>query len=238
FAEKYWQNQPAIGKRFRFYTDDKPGDWMPIVGVSANLVQLPNEPNPDPLVFLPYRQEQNDSMFLVLRSDGNPSSEVSAVRAAVQNMDQDLPLFEVGTLAEVVKHNMWFFRVFGVLFAVFAAIALVIASVGFYAVIAQATNSRTQEIGVRLALGATSGNIVGLVLTRGLRQLAGGMILGLAVAIPFARLITSLVVHVSPTDPFVFGSVALLLTSVGLFACWLPARRAAAHHPVNAIRYE
>jgi putative ABC transport system permease protein len=128
--------------------------------------------------------------------------------------------------------------VFGALFSVFAGIALVIASVGFYAVIAQATASRTQEIGVRMALGATSGNILGLVLARGFKQLIAGLVFGLALAFPAARVITKMPVRVSATDPFVFLTVGLLLTAVGLFACWLPARRAARLHPVNAIRYE
>ncbi|HKV38714.1 MAG TPA: FtsX-like permease family protein, partial [Blastocatellia bacterium] len=241
FAEKHWPNQLALGKRFRFFTDNKfehPGPWLAVVGVSANLVQSPSEATPDPLVFLPYRQDQSDSMFVMVRSTGNPTTEVSGVRAAVQSLDQDLPLFEVGTLAHVVERSQWFLRVFGVLFSVFAAIALLIAAVGFYAVIAQATGSRTREIGVRMALGATRGNILVLIFRRGLTQLIAGLVLGLAGAFPAARLLTHLLVRVSPTDPLVFASVGVLLTAVGLCACWLPARRAASLHPVSAIRYD
>ncbi len=238
FVERHWPNQAAIGKRFRFYTKDKPGEWISVIGVSANIVQKPNEAAVDPLLFLPYRQEGYDSMALLVRSTGNPSSAASSVRAAVQNLDRDLPLFEVRTLAQAVEHNQWFLRLFGVLFLVFALIALVIASVGIYAVIAQAASSRTQEIGVRMALGATSRNILELVLTRGMKQLLAGLALGLAAAFPAARLMTSLPFRVSPSDPVVFVIVSLLLVGVGLFACWLPARRAAALNPVNAIRHE
>ncbi|MEO7144872.1 MAG: ABC transporter permease, partial [Bryobacteraceae bacterium] len=201
FAENFWPHRSSVGKRFRFYTrvdnHDKPGDWIPVIGVSANIVQEPNEAAPNPLLFLPYRQEGYDSMALLVRATGEPTALASAVRAAVQNLDQDLPLFEVRTLAQAVEHNVWFLRVFGTLFSVFALIALVMASVGIYAVIAQSTTSRTREIGVRMALGAAPRNILGLVLTRGAKQLIAGLALGVAVALPAARLIPNLPFRVS-----------------------------------------
>jgi ABC-type antimicrobial peptide transport system permease subunit len=177
-------------------------------------------------------------MALLVRSAANPSSMASAVRTVVQNLDQDLPLLDVRTLANAVERTQWFLRVFGSIFAVFALIALVMASVGLYAVMAQAASSRTREIGVRMALGATARNILQLVLGRGLKQLIAGLVFGLAAAFPAARLMAALPFRVSPTDPLVFITVSLLLASVGVFACWLPARRAAALNPVNAIRYE
>ncbi len=238
FAERYWPRQTAIGKRFRFYDKDKPGEWISVIGVSANIIQEPNEKAPNPLLFVPYRQERNDSMSLLVRSAANPTALASAVRTAVQNLDQNLPLVDVRTLANAVAHNQWFLRLFGAVFAVFALIALVMASVGIYAVMAQAATSRTREIGVRMALGATSRNILGLVLGRGVTQLIAGLVFGLAAAFPAARLMAALPFGVSPTDPIVFVTVSLLLASVGIFACWLPARRAAALNPVNAIRYE
>ena len=177
-------------------------------------------------------------MLLLVRSTANSTAATSAVRALVQNIDQDLPLSDVRTLAAAVERQQWYIRVFGTLFGVFALIALLMASVGIYAVIAQATSSRTQEIGVRKALGATSGNILGLVLKRGMTQLTGGLLLGLAAAFPAARLMASLPLRVSPSDPTILITVSLILTAVGLFACWLPARRAAALNPIKAIRYE
>jgi predicted permease len=238
FAARYWPKQEAIGKRFRFYRDDKPGEWLSVTGVAADLAQRRDEHGPETLVFLPYRQEGFDSMGLMVRSNGNPAALTSAVRGAVQSLDQDLPLSEVRTLAEALEKNQWYLRLFGKLFGGFALIALVMASVGIYAVIAQAASSRTREIGVRMALGATSRNILGLVLRRGVAQLAAGLALGLAAAYPVARLMAALPMGVSPSDPVSFAVVSLVLIGVGLFACWLPARRAAVLDPVKAIRYE
>jgi predicted permease len=243
FASRFWPNQNAIGKRFRFFREEeggkpKPGPWLNIVGVSADLDQEPNEAAPNPLVFIPYRQEPYDSLTILLRSAAPPASLTAAVRASVQNLDQDLPLGEVRTLTEAVEHQMWYLRLFGTLFLTFALIALVIASVGIYAVIAQSTAARTQEIGVRMALGATSGSVLAMVLKSGARQLAGGLVLGLAAAFPAARVLKSLLARVSPTDPIVFTAVSAILILVGLFACWLPARRATGLDPMKALRYE
>jgi putative ABC transport system permease protein len=238
FAEHYWPNQEVLGKRFRLYGKEKPGDWTTVIGVSADIVQQADDAAPNPLLFLPYRQERYDSMALLVRTTANPTAATSAVRALMQNIDQDLPLYNVRTLAAAVEKQQWYLRLFGTLFGVFAMIALLMASVGIYAVIAQATSSRTQEIGVRMALGATASNILRLVLARGMKQLTAGLVLGLAAAFPAARFMATLPLRVSQSDPTILVTVSLILTTVGLFACWLPARRAAALNPIKAIRYE
>jgi predicted permease len=235
-AEHFWPGQSAIGKRFRLYDEkNKPGEWISVVGISANIVQELNEKSPNPLMFIPLRQEGWNGMALLIRSIGNP---IAAVRSAVQNLDQDLPLRDVYTLPQAIQHQQWYLHLFSKLFSGFALIALLMAAVGIYAVLAQATNSRTQEIGVRMALGANTRNIVALVMRRGLWQIIAGLALGLAAAFPAARLMASLPIGVSPSDPGVFLIVAALLAIVGLLACWIPARRAAALDPVKAIRYE
>jgi putative ABC transport system permease protein len=235
-ADHFWPNQTAIGKRFRFYDDDnEPGDWITVVGVTANLVQDLNEKDPKPLLFVPFRQEGWSSMSLVVESSIDPTA---GVRTAVQNLDQDLPLRDLSMLTEAVQHREWFLLVITKVFLGFALIALLMASVGLYAVIAYATGSRTQEIGVRMALGANTRNIMMLVMKRGLWQIAAGLALGIGAAFPVTRLMASLPIGVSPSDPAVFLVVALVLATVGLFACWLPARKAAALDPVKAIRYE
>jgi putative ABC transport system permease protein len=133
---------------------------------------------------------------------------------------------------------VWFLSLFGKIFMGFALIALLMATVGIYAVIANATSNRTQEIGVRMALGANIRNILLLVMTRGLWQIGAGLLLGVAAAWPLMHVMASLPLGVSTSDPRVLLTVGLVLASVGMFACWLPARRAAALDPVKAIRYE
>jgi len=235
-AQRFWPGQQALGKRFCLF-DDKGnrGDWITVVGVVANLEQDLTEQNPKPLLFVPIQQEDWDGTSLVVASDANPTAEV---RGAVQSLDEDLPLHDVYILNQAVEHQTWYLRLFSRLFMGFALIALVMAAVGIYAVLAQAAGRRTQEIGIRIALGASLRSIMLLVMRRGIRQIAIGLALGMAAAFPVARLMASLPIGVSPTDPEVFIAVATLLVLVGLVACWLPARRAAGLDPVRAIRYE
>jgi putative ABC transport system permease protein len=235
-AQRFWPGRSALGRRFRLYDEpNKPGDWIAVIGVSANIVQDINSQNPNPLFFQPFRQVGWGGMSLVVESTTNPTK---AVSAAVQSIDQDLPLRDTWILSGAIEHNQWYLHLFSKIFMGFAIIALLMATVGIYAVLAQATSSRTQEIGVRMALGASIRNIMLLVMRRGLWQIVAGLALGLAAAFPAARLMASLPIGVSPTDPAVFIAVAAVLAVVGLVACWLPARRASRLDPVKAIRYE
>ena len=238
FAAKFWPREQPIGKRFRTYSGGKPGPWLSVIGVAANFVQEPTEASPPPLAYLPERQEGDAFLSLLVRSTGDPSSLTSPVRAAMQDLDQDLALVDVRTLAAAIERGRWFLKVFGTLFSIFGCIGLLMAAVGIYAVIAQATSRRTREIGMRMALGATSGKILTLVLRRGIWQLAIGLTLGLAAAIPAVRLLAKAGLRISPDDPWAFAVIASLLVAVGVFACWLPARRAAGLDPIKAIRYE
>jgi putative ABC transport system permease protein len=235
-AGHFWPNQNAVGKRFRLYDEnDKPGDWMTVVGVSADLEQDLSNSNPNPLLFVPYRQEGWNSMALLVQANTDPSS---TVRRVVQGLDADLPLRQVAMLNAELARSQWFLHVFTTLFLVFAGIGMLMASVGLYAIIANATGSRTQEIGVRIALGANTRDILLLVMRSGLWQIGIGLVLGLGAAIPVVRIVGGIPIGVSGMDPAVMASVSLVLTSVGVFACWLPARKAASLDPVKAIRYE
>lgn len=235
-AARFWPGQNPIGKRFRFFDDkNKPTAWITVIGVSANMVQELQENDPKPLLFIPYRQEGWDNMALVAEYAADP---LQSMRKTVQSLDGELPLSEPARLKDAIDEQISFLRIFGKVFLAFALIAMLMASVGIYAVIAHATGSRTQEIGVRIALGATMRSILLLVMRRGLCQIAVGLAVGLAATIPLARVIASLPAGGLRADPFVIFAVALTLASVGVFACWLPARRAAGLDPVKAIRYE
>lgn len=234
-ARHFWPGQTAIGRRFRLYDNKVPGDWITVVGVTADMSQELNEKNPNPLLFVPYQQEGWEGMELLVESGVNVNP---SLRATVAGFDPDLPLRDVSDLSQAIAHQEWFIQLLTIVFLSFALIALLMASVGLYAIIAHATASRTQEIGVRMALGASARNILLLVMRRGLWQIGFGLVLGLASAFPATRIMSSLPIGVSPSDPNVFLAVGALLGSVGLFACWLPARRAAALDPVKAIRYE
>lgn len=240
FAAKFWPGSPPIGKRFRQYDNGKPGPWMTVIGLTADLLQDPQNPDAAPLFFINHRQEPWGWMAVVLRTAGDPAGLASAVRATVQKMDVDLPLSDVAVLPSILDHDRWFLRVFGTLFLVFALIGLLMASVGIYAVVAQSTARRTREIGIRMALGATAQRILQMVLARGLVQLGLGLALGLGGAVAATHLLASVgfLFQISPDDPLVFVTITGLLLMIGLFACWLPARRAAALEPVQALRQE
>jgi len=235
-ATRLWPGQNPIGKRFRLYDDkNKATEWITVVGISGDIVQEVQENDPRPMLFVPYRQEGWDRMAVVVESATDP---LPAMRSTVQSLDPELPLNDTYLLKDALDHQTWFLRVFGRIFLGFGLIAMLMASVGIYAVIAHATNGRTQEIGVRLALGATMRNIMLLVMRRGLWQIGAGIALGLCAAGPVAHIMASLPFGFARSEALIFLGVALCLASVGVFACWLPARRAAGLDPVKAIRYE
>jgi predicted permease len=243
FAALHWPGSSALGQRLRFVADPKkPGAWMTIVGVSADIAQTVRSRSeaPPPVMHVPYRQEPGSGMLVMLRTGAAPGGLSGPLRSAVQRLDPDLPLFDVRTVTAALERQRWFLPVFGTLFAVFAATALLMASVGIYAVVAQSTVRRTREIGIRMALGSTAGGILRLVLSRGLVQLGLGLGLGLAGAVASTRVLqtTDFLIETSPTDPLVFAVSTLLLAGIGLFACWLPARRAARIMPTKALRME
>ncbi len=238
-ASRFWQNQDAAGKRIRFFRDNQPGPWITITGVCPDMNQGdPNEFDSELTVFVPYRQQGDARVSLVIRAAGDPAPLATAVRKEVQAIDEDMPLFRVMTLAEYFKMRRWQYNVFGTVFMIFAGIALAMAAIGVYAVIAQSTNRRTREIGVRMALGAGRSQVLGLVLGKGMLQVGLGVVLGLAASYGVSRLMSGLLFNVSATDVPTFFGVSAVLTAAGLLACLLPARRAASLDPVKALRYE
>jgi len=235
-ADRFWPGQDPVGKRFRVYDQKgKAGNWITVVGVSAGVNQEVVTDDRRPAVFIPYRQAGWDNMAIMVASSTDP---IPAVRTAVQALDQDIALTDIYRFDQAVQHQIWFLRLFGEIFFGFALVGLIMASIGVYAVMAHAVAGRTREIGVRMALGASTRNILTLIMTRGIWQIAAGIVLGLGAGYPIARLMATLPLGVSTTSPGVFLTVTAVLASMGVFACWMPARRAARLDPVKAIRYE
>ena len=238
FASKYWPGEDPLGKKLHL-TRDREQPWLTVVGICPDITQNdPSKVDVDPIVYIPARQDPFRLAAIVARTRATPNSLITAFRREVRGVDEDLPVFSVKTMEEVLVERRWPYRVFGSLFAIFAVIALALSTVGIYAVMAYSVNRRTQEIGVRMALGATTGNVFQLVLSLGLKQLAIGLAIGLAAAFGLTRVLSALLVRISPTDPLTFAGISLLLTAIGLLACWLPARKAARIDPLVALRYE
>jgi putative ABC transport system permease protein len=241
----HFAGENPIGRRIRLvdstprpFDPSQPNMTLTIVGVAPTVRQNLQEPDPDPVVYVPYRSDPQRFMTLLVRAPGDPASVTSLVREEMRAIEPDLPLFGIQTLDQSLAQQRWPFRVFGSMFAIFALIALVLSAVGLYAVTAYSVAQRTQEIGVRMALGAQSAQVMWLVLRRGLVQLAIGVPIGIAGAFGVGKLLQSLLVQTSTRDPLTIASIAGLMIAVSLAACFWPARRATRLDPVNALRYE
>lgn len=240
FATRFFPKQDPTGSKIRFFDENKqPRDWLTIIAVAPDIRQTdPGRPQQGPVVTVPYNWEGQGGMALLIRTSGDAVTLASALRHELQQLDETIPLFNLDSLEQNLERGRWHLRVFGTLFLVFALIAMGMAAVGIYAVIAHATIQRTREIGVRLALGAATGTIIRMVLARGLTQIAIGLILGLTAALFLCRLMASLLIKISPSDPLTFGLVALTLLFAGLAACLIPAARAGRLDPLIALRHE
>jgi putative ABC transport system permease protein len=206
----------------------------------SNIVQ--NDPTGqriDPLIYVPYRQKQRGGGRLVLaRTRVPPGSLGTAFRRELQGLDSDVPFIGLSTLAERLRGNYRNNEFFGVLFSMFAAIALLLASVGLYAVISHSVSQRTQEIGIRTAMGATAGDILRLVFTQGMLPVGIGLTIGLPAALAMTPILRSQLVNVSPTDPITLLVASGVLVSAATLGCWIPARRALCVDPAIALRHE
>jgi putative ABC transport system permease protein len=244
FVSMHFPNEDPVGRRIKLVPDQPSGAgpepvFVTIVGVSPTVRQRAvQEPDPDPVVYMPYRALPSQFMALIVRTPGEPAQLTTAIREEVRALDPDLPLFGIRTLDEALAQQRWPFRIFGTMFAIFATIALLLSAVGLYAITAYSVTQRTQEIGVRMALGAQSSQLWWLVLRGGMVQLAIGLVIGMAGAFGVGRLLKSLLVQQTPNDPVTLASIALLFVVVSLAACLYPASRATRLDPVHALRYE
>jgi putative ABC transport system permease protein len=234
-ANLFYPNEDPIGKPLAVQWGPAP---YQIVGVVGDVRQNSLSQKPNPGVFISCLQEPNGPAFLVARTHGDPRQLANAIQAEIRTMDKDLPIADVKTMDEYVSASVAAPRFNTILLGAFAALALVLAAVGIFGVISYSVAQRTQEIGIRRALGAGSGSVMRMVLAHGLGLTGVGLVIGAAGAFALTRLIQSLLFGVEPTDPVTFVSVAAVLSGVAFLASYLPARRAANVDPMVALRYE
>jgi predicted permease len=240
-AKRYWPGDDPLGKRFHQAGPDDNFPWMTIIGVVPDVREFSPTVEPEPTMYFPIAQFTYADGILrdwVVRTNGDPERLASSVRSAIWQVDKDLAITRIRTLEEVRSLSLASQRIHLLLFGLFAALALVLATIGIYGLLAYNVAQRMREIGIRLALGADGNAVLRLVVAQGMRLAGLGVLLGLVGAFALTRLMASMIYGVNPADPLTFFGVALLLAFVALVACYIPARRAMRVDPIIALRYE
>jgi len=236
FARAEWPGVSAVGRRFRQAPNDT--SWVTIVGVVPDIVQREVRDGRPALVYYPMAQSDWRNLSLIVRTTGDPSRLVAPLRNAVRTLDRDMPLAKMQTMEQVIRDRMFEPRVYGSMFAIFAIVALVLASIGLYGVMAFVVAQRTHEVGVRMALGARSADVLALVLGGAARLVAIGVLIGLPASLVMSQVLRGSLYGVGTTDPLTFTLVPVLLVVVTFAASYVPARRAASVDPIVALRSE
>lgn len=236
-ARKYWPNQDPIGKRIRFSGPIERNPWIQVIGVVKDVKHELNLPVTEDY-YLPHAQDSWNSMVLVAKTKVDPLILAAPIQQEVATLDKDQPVFDVRTMREVRSGSLALYSFSSVMLSIFAAVALLLAAIGIYGVMSYAVTQRTQEIGIRMALGARVRDVLKLVVRNGMSLAVIGVIVGLAGAYALTRLLASLLVGVAPTDIVTFSIVTFALLVVALLACYIPARRATKVDPLVALRYE
>ena len=227
-----------VGRRFRLL--DQPGrEWLTVIGVVPDvMIEEVGEREVTPAAFLPYAYQATPNTGLLVRASGDATALVPQIRAAIRQSDPGLPVFSAASMEEVRRKGFWQYALFGQMFGVFGVLALVLALVGVYGVLSFSVAQRTQEFGVRMALGAEPGDVRSMMVGQGLRLAAVGVAFGLAGAVAVTRVIGGLLYNVTATDPGSFAAVVALMLAMAAMAAYLPARRATKVDPMVALRAE
>jgi len=238
-AKELWADEDPLGKRIKFPgSESNPQPWRTIVGVVNDVSQYALDKKAPMQIYLPQSQYPASFMSLVVQTTVAPAGLTAPVRNEVRAIDKDQAVFDIATMEQLLSDSISLRRFFMLLLVIFAGLALTLASVGIYGVMAYVVTQRTHEIGIRIALGAQTSDVLRLVVGEGMRLVVLGVGLGLIGAFVVTRLLASLLYGVSATDPLVYAGVAMLLTMIALLACYIPARRAMKVDPMVALRYE
>jgi len=232
-AHQYWPNEDPLGRVII-----QGGARLTIVGVAGDVHHTGLDENMRPQFFRPYPQAGWPTMTIVVRTTGSPASYTPAVKKALAEVEPDRPVSDVALMEEIVKDSVGSRRFPAYLLAGFAALALALAAVGIVGVVSYSVAQRTQEIGIRMALGACKADVLKLILSGSMAWVLVGIVLGIIGSLGLTRLLGSLLYGVQPWNPLILGTVTLLLASIALFASYIPARRAAKVDPMVALRYE
>jgi putative ABC transport system permease protein len=241
FARTHYGTDSPLGQRFRATQVDP---WMTIVGVVPDLFIGGGGPGFGQAAerteqyYRPIAQVDVRFVSLIVRTRDDPAAFGTTAQAVVSRIDPSLPIYFVRTMQETIEAGTWGYGLFGSLFTIFGIVALFLAAVGLYGVMAFSVSRRTQEMGVRMAMGAEARNILGLVLGKGMRQLGFGAVIGLALGALLVQPMRILFYEVRPSDPLVYGAIVITLGLAGLLACLVPAHRATRVQLVDALRPE
>jgi putative ABC transport system permease protein len=247
FARKYFPNEDPVGQRVKMGRRQPPLEatnswgqsvWSAIVGVVSDVKSLSVHPETTPEIYVPYWQWAMQNPTMLVRASGDAAAISAAIRHETKEVIPNLPPPIIRTMDELLSESVAQPRLQTGLVALFAGIALVLAAVGLYGVLAYLVAERTREIGVRMALGAQQRDVISLVIGQGMKLALAGVLIGVVSAIAMTRVLRSLLYEVTPTDPLTFGLVSLVLVAAALLACWLPARRASKVDPIEALRCE
>ena len=236
-AARFWPDRDAVGQRFRLANETN-GDWFTVIGVAPDIARGFVGSRPLPYAFLPHPFGETPNTGVVVRVNGDPTSVLPEVREAIRASDGGMPIFQVQTMNQARERGYWQYRLFSWMFSVFGAIALALAAVGVYGVLAYSVSQRTHEIGVRMALGARGSDVVRMIAGQGVRLALLGVLVGAVGAAGVTQGLRSLLFNVSATDPLSYVGVALFLVAVAMAAAWVPARRATRVDPIIALRTE
>ena len=234
-ARHFWPGQDAIGKRFKLAIAPY---LIEVVGVSGNTVAANIGEDPQPIAFVPLDQNYQSFVSLLVRTDGNPEAVMQGVLRQVQPLDSNMALLQPQTVQDLIGQGLWAPRMAAALFGIFGLLGMLLAAVGIYGVMAYMVSQRTNEIGLRMALGAHPGGVLMLVARQGMRLACIGIVIGVLAGAIVTRLMGNLLFNVSTYDPLTYGTVSLLVLAIALLASWLPARRAARIDPVLALRQD